>query len=495
VRLWHPRRELHRRTDVARWLVADARDVARIASARPRTTGAVHSIGAGLAGWQRSIERRRLIAVVRRGAIVGLLAACLLQAAAVVGGHAGVGPWLWPALLLGVLVPVPGILRRTSPAIAARMLDRDLGLSAGVTTALELECEAGTPSGLADLVLADGRAALARSGAGARARLRPRPHESGLLAALALVLAGLLLVPAVGRSPRTSAVAGARTPVRHAPTATESDPTRQQAGPDLRQFGQKQPTLPPLNAVPGTPRTGAAGSRSGHRATGSSDRSGPSVKPSSRTVGNAGYLQTSRTNGSPAPSASRSSGANGRGSSTLAAQAAPAARPVGRGASDRTTRVANERAANGNAAANGIPGRANARSGTSPRGGASAPGAGRSSAARHATPGGATAGTTRGRANAAAGVVPQLAGRTGLPIQAGYEAAKGSKGGRGESAADANGAGGASHPGAAGAGAAGAGGGGALPYVAPGSALVSPADRRLLLGYFGSYARVAAAGW
>jgi hypothetical protein len=117
------------------------------------------------------------------------------------------------------------------------------------------------------------------------------------------------------------------------------------------------------------------------------------------------------------------------------------------------------------------------------------------SAARHATPGGATAGTTKGRANSAAGVVPQLAGRTGLPIQAGYEAAKGSKGGQGESAADVNGAGGASHARTAGAGAVGAGGAGALPYVAPGSASVSPADRRLLLGYFGSFARVAAAGW
>ena len=494
MRLWHPRRELPRRTDVARWLVVDARDVARIARARPRTPGAVHSIGAGLASWQRSIERLRLIAVARRGAIVGLLAACLLQAAAVVSGHAGLGPWLWPALVLAMLVPVPGILRRTSPSVAARLLDRDLGLAAGVTTALELEREEGTPTGLAGLVLADGRAALARSRTDARARLRPGHRESGLLAGLALALAGLLLVPAAGGSSRTSAIAGASTPVRHTAIATESDPTRQQAGPDLRQFGQKQPTLPPLNAVPGATRTGGAGSRSGRRATGSSDHSGTSVKPASRTVGNAGYLQSPRSNGSSAPSASRSSGANGRGS-TLTSEAAPAARPVGRAGSDRATPVANERAANGTAAANGIPGRANTRSGSSPQGGASAAGANQTSAARHATAGGATAGTTRGRANAASGVVPQLAGRTGLPIQAGYEAAKGTNGGRGESAADANGAGGASHPGTAGAGAAGAAGAGALPYVAPGSALVSPADRRLLLGYFGSFARVAAAGW
>ena len=40
-----------------------------------------------------------------------------------------------------------------------------------------------------------------------------------------------------------------------------------------------------------------------------------------------------------------------------------------------------------------------------------------------------------------------------------------------------------------------AAGPGVLPYVPPGSSTVSPADRRLLLGYFGSFARVAAAGW
>jgi hypothetical protein len=454
----------------------------------------VHSIAAGLASWQRAIERLRLIAVVRRGGIVGLLAACLLQIAAVVSGDAGVGPWLWPALLLALLVAVPGILRRTSPSVAARMLDRDLALAAAVTTALELEREAGTPTGLAGLVLADGRAALAKSGAGARARLRPRRVESGLLAGLTLALAGLLLLPAGGGSARTGALAGARTTVRHTAIAAESDPTRQQAGPDLRQFGQKQPTLPPLNAVAGATRAGGLGSRSGRRATGSSDRGGASVKPASRTVGNAGYLETARTNGSSAPSASRG-GADGRGSSTLASQAAPAARPVGGAGSDRSTPVANERAAGGSAAANGIPGRANTRSGTSPQGGASAPGASQTSAARHATPGGATAGSTRGSATTSSGVVPQLAGRTGLPIQAGYEAARGSKGGRGENAADANGAGGASHPATAGAGAAGAAGAGALPYVAPGSSSVAPANRRLLLGYFGSFARVAAAGW
>ena len=494
MRLWHPRRELLRRTDVARWLIADARDVAQIGPARPRASGAVHSIAAGLASWQSSIERLRLIAVVRRAAIVGLLAACLLQAAAVGGGRGGVGPWLWPALVLALLVPVPGILRRTSPAVAARMLDRDLGLAAGVTTALELEREAGTPTGLAGLVLADGRAALTLSGAGARARLRPRRRESGVLAGLALALAGLLLLPAIGGNSRTSAISGARTPVRHTAIATENDPTRQQAGPDLRQFGQKQPTLPPLNAVPGVTRRGAVGSRSGRRASGSSDRGGASVTAASRTVGNAGYLQTARTNGSASPSGSRSSGASGRGSSTLTSQAAPAARPVGGAGSDRATAVANERAATGRAAANGIPGRANTRSGTSPQGGASAPGADQTSAARHATPGGATAGTTRGSASAPAGVVPQLWAARGCRSRPATRPRRGRRAVgarappmRAAPEARAMRARRAPAPPAM-----------QVPGCSPTSRRAARRSRRptgALLGYFGSFARVAAAGW
>jgi hypothetical protein len=374
------------------------------------------------------------------------------------------------------------------------MLDRDLGLGAGVTTALELEGAQGTPAGLAGLVLADGREALTRSGASARAELRPRRDESGVLAVLVLALAGFLLVPALGHGARARMVAGAKSPARHTAIAPESDPTRQHAGPDLRQFGQRQPTLPPLNAVPGATRTGGAGSSSARRGAGSSAPGGASVKPASRTVGNAGYLQTARTNSSSTASGS-SPGANGRGASTLASQAAPAARPVGGAGADHATPISNERAATGTSAANGIPGRANTRGASSRGAGAAAAGATRASAARHATPGGATAGNTKGGANGANGVVPQLASGKGLPIQAGYEAAKGSKGGQGERATDASGAGGASHSGAAGGGAAGAAGSRAVPYVAPGSATIAPVDRRLLLGYFGSFARVAAAGW
>jgi hypothetical protein len=472
--------------------------VVQIGPSRPRTADAVHSIAAGIARWQRSIERRRLIALARRGAIVGLLAACLLQLGAIIAGHGGPGPWLVPALVLGLLVAIPGILRRTSPSTAARMLDHDRALGAGVTTALELERGHGAPahaapSRLAGLVLADGRQALARSAAEAHVALRPQRTESGLLAALVLALAGSLLVPAGGHGSSARVAVGPEAPTHHTAIASQSDPTRQQAGPDLRQFGQAQPTLPPLNAIAGGTHRG--GVPSGTRRSGAaSKQGGASVPPASRTAGNAGYLQTARTNGASAASSS-SSGANGRTSSTLTSQNAPAARPVRGAGSERANPLSKERAATGRAAAHGIPGRANTRGAGSQRGGASAAGANQTSPARRATPGGATAGNTKGGTSAGFGVVPQLRGTRGLPIQAGYETARSSKGGGRVSAADASGAGGASHSATAGAAAAGAGGAGAVPYVAPGSSTVAPVDRRLLLGYFGSFARVAAAGW
>ena len=283
---------------------------------------------------------------------------------------------------------------------------------------------------------------------------------------------------------------------RAAASPDTSDPTRQPAGPDLRRFGQTQPTLPPLQATAGAARrTGpAAANHAGPNAT--AGQAPGSVPASSRTVGNAGYLQTARTNSSTAP-AGASEGAAARGRSTLTTQQAPAASEVGSSAPVGATPATDEHPVTGRAGANGIPGVADTAGGGSSRGGgSSAAGNSQTPSSRQATPGGATAGGTRGGANAALGVVPQLGGGKTLPIQPGYEAATGTKGAQGENAsANANGAGGASHSGQAGAGAASGTEAGDVPYVAPGSAAVAPVDRRLLRGYFGSFARVSAAGW
>ena len=123
-------------------------------------------------------------------------------------------PWLLPAAVLAVAAIGVGVAHRTSPAAAARLLDRDLDLGAEVTTALELETSAearGSSRGLGALALADVRGALGRSLPGARARLRPQRRETALLAALVPAVAALLLVS----SPRTgtpAAAAAAATP-------------------------------------------------------------------------------------------------------------------------------------------------------------------------------------------------------------------------------------------------------------------------------------------
>jgi hypothetical protein len=496
VRRRHGRFRNSPRAEAARWLVADARDVAIIDGSRPRQAAAVRTIASGIARWQGAIERRRRLAIVRRAAIVGLLSACLLELGAVASGRAGAGPWLLPAIVVALLCLTPGVAHRTTPSIAARMLDRDLRLGAGVTTALELEREAAAPSGLRSLAIADGRDALARSLVGARVRLQPGRRENGLLAALAVALVGCLLLPAASGRSHARGAGGARVTSRAATSSAESDPTRQHAGPDLRQFGQTQPTLPPLEATAGAARRTGATAATGRRENGSDGHTPGSVQASSRTVGNAGYLQTARTNSSKSP-AGASEGAAGRGRSTLTSQQGPAASEVGSSAAVRATPAPDERSVNGNAGSNGIPGRANtAGGGTSRGGGSTAAGDSQTPSSRQATPGGATAGGTHGAANAALGVVPQLAGGKTLPIQPGYETAKGTKGGQGENAsADANGAGGASHSGRAGAGAAIGSEARDVPYVAPGSSSVAPADRRLLRGYFGSFARVSAAGW
>jgi hypothetical protein len=481
---------------VARWLRADPRDVAFIDMARTGTARSVPSISAGVAGWQRSIGRRRAIALARRALIVGLAAACLLQLGALATGNGGPGPWLVPALLLVALCLVPGIAYRTSPAIAARMLDRDLGHGAEVATALELERGPSVDAahGLARLVLSDGREALSRSLGGARARLRPRHRESLLLAALAAALVLFALLPALHRGAGITAT----TPdaAGHHPLALRggNTDTNQPAGPDLRGYAQQRP--PELGTGTSSTRRGgstATNGRFGGAAATASHRAPGSVQPASRTVGNAGYLQSARTNSSKTSASSEGKAAGGK--SALTTSEAPAATTVASLLSPSDG--AHGQQAQGTSASAGVAGRLGSKGGAK-RGGGGSSAAGRNDSRaagpRQSTPGGATAGAAHGAQSDATGVVPQLAGDRTLPIQPGYEAVKGTKGARGEGATSANGAGGASHSGRAATSASRARGAG-VAYVPPGGSSVAPVDRRLLIGYFGSYARVAAAGW
>jgi hypothetical protein len=488
------------RVVAARWLLADARDVAFIDGAKRGDGHSVPSIAAGVASWQRTIGRRRMVALVRRALIVGFAAACVLQVGALVAGNAGLGLWLLPALVLTVLCLVPGVAHRTSAAIAARMLDRDLRLGAGVTTALELERGPanGPRGGLGALALADGKTALAGSFGGARARLKPRRREAGLLAGLVAALVVLLLLPAVHRGDGVAVKPAG--PASHHRLAIHggTSATNQPAGPDLSGFGKDVPT-PSLTGIgASSTRTGGATSKTNPYGggTGTSNHSPTgSVQPASRTVGNAGDLQSSHTNSSKTSGASE--GKAGGGKATLTTHEAPAAGKITSAGPGKTSPVVGGQQADGADSTPGTPAKAGSQSGAK-KGGGGAASAGRNDSQaggpRQATPGGATAGGTRGTRASANGVVPQLGAGKALPIQPGYEAVKGTKGAKGEGATSANGAGGASHSGQATAGATGTAGGG-VAYVPPGSAAVAPVDRQLLRGYFGSFARVAAAGW
>jgi hypothetical protein len=483
-----------------RWLIADARDVTFIGDARPKAGASVPTVSAGIARWQRTIGRRRMVALLRRSLIVGLAAACILQLAAIVSGTSGPGVWLVAALVPALLSLLPGLLHRTKPATAARMLDRDLELGAGVTTALELERGTQT-QGLGALAISDGREALARSLAGSRVRLRPKRSERVLLGTLLAGLIVLCLLPALGgggSGPATTAQG--RTGAHRGVSARggSNDPTRQQAGPDLRAYAHDDGASPSLSGLsPGGTQKGGVASKNNPYGGGTGTH-GPSsaVQPASRTVGNAGYLQNTHTSSSAQPKSASEGAAGARGKTTLTTHEAAAAGAVKSGSPVRAQVPQGQQAAKGAAGTAGVPGHASTQGGTT-RGGAGSSAVGNSSQSGtpgQGTPGGATAGGTRGSQNAANGVVPQLGGSKSLPIQPGYEAVKGTKGGKGEGASSANGAGGASHSGQASAATSSSTAAG-VAYVPPGGSSITPSERRLLIGYFGSFARVTAAGW
>jgi hypothetical protein len=494
------RPRLLRAPSAIRWIAADARDVTRIDTATGRAAVALTSVARGVASWQRRLERKRLLAVLRRAAIVALATASLLQIGALVSGRGGFGLWLAPALLVLAACLVLGLTRRTPAVTAARMLDRDLGLGAGVTTALELEAATGAsgPRGLGALALADGRGALAASLVGARARLRPGRGELGSLITGVAVLALLLALPAAGGRGASAASAQRHTialPAGGAGAQSAAAPV----GATLKGFHQAPAEHTPSLAQVATGTARATGQASGHSPYGggvSNNAPAGANAPASQTVGKAGSTTGTRA------TASSSSAAEGDASHEKATvgQQDGNTGTTGSASSQGTVQGISPNAG-GQASAPKSPaaggGKASTTGGSTRGGtGSSAPGTATGRIVkRGGTSGGATAGAARAVKNAANGVVPQLRTSNALPIQPGYESVPGSKGASGESASTSAGsAGGASHAGRATAGTAGGSAKGAA-YVAPGAAGLAPLDRGLVEGYFGSSARIAASGW
>jgi hypothetical protein len=495
-----------------RWIAADARDVARIDHGADRPRVDVQSVARGLRPWQRRVERRRRLALLRRCAIVGIALAGVLQIGALATGASGLGVWLVPALAAAALALVLGLTRRTTAEVAARLLDRDLGLGAGVSTALELErSRAGGAdrSGLGGLAVADGRRAVSASLSGARPHLQARHGEVALLAMLVAGLAVLVLVPSP-RAHGTARVAAFGKPhVRVVPPSSRALRAENglavtaDAGPSLQGFKQTPLDAPPLAAVQAGGATRPGGAAAGHSPYGGgieNDAATGAGQPPSRTVGQSGAVQGTQDAGSgSSTSATGGSGSLSNGSAGAGAQN-PTAGGSGSQGGPGAAKVAPVQPGRptGSAPGGSTPGKASRNGGQSKGGiGSSAPGTAPGRRPGKSTPGGAAAGTSSGAQGRGKGVVPQLAGsRSALPLAPGYEAVPGSKGTTSENASSTAGrGGGAGHSGQALGGAGGSGNAGGVPYVPPGGAAVASIDRGVVLGYFDSFARVNASGW
>ena len=490
-----------------RWIAADARDIARIGPGQTRPAVAVRSVALGVRRWQRRVERRRLLALMRRAALVGVGAACALQIAALAMGGSGAGIWLLPGAIAALVVLAVGLAHRTTPASAARLLDRDLALGARVTTALELETSPGAvpnARGLGALALDDGRAAVAASLAFTRVRLQPRRGELALLAALVAGLAVLLAVPSPrSGSSRLAAPAKPRTapPSSRALRAENGLPATADPGPSLQGFRQAPLEAPPLAAVQAGGTTRSGGASSGHSPYGggvANDAAAGSSQPASRTLGQSGSVQGTQDTGGGSSAAGAGKGSLPNGASNGSGEDIPGGGATSKGGPGATSVAPVPSGQPSGSARGGSPSSSAAGSGGKSRGGtgSSAPGSAPGSRTSRSAPGGPTAGTQGGGKSRGTGVVPQLGGKGGLPIAPGYEAIPGEKGATDESASSAEGkGGGAGHSGQAIGGAAGSGGGTGVPYVPPGGATVASIDRGVVLGYFASFARVNASGW
>ena len=496
--------------EALRWIAADARDVARIDHGADRPRVYVQTVARGLRPWQRRLERRRLVALLRRCAIVGITVAGVLQIGALASGSRGPGVWLAPALAAAALALVLGLTRRTTAEVAARLLDRDLALGAEVSTALELETSrAGEAdrSGLGGLAVAGGRRAVAASLSEARARLQARRGELALLATLVAGLAVLLLVPSPRAHSAARVAAAGKAHVRVVPPSARALRAENglaataDAGPSLQGFRQTPLDAPPLATVEagGAMRSGGAAGHSPYGGGIANDAATGSVQPPSRTVGQSGAVQGTQDAGSASSSsASEGSGSLSNGSAGSGAQNPTAGGSGSKGATG-AARVAPVQSGRptGSAPGGSTSGTASRNGGQSKGGtGSSTPGTAPGRKPGKSTPGGATAGTTSGGENRGRGVVPQLGGsRSALPLAPGYEPIPGSKGATSENAPSTVGrGGGAGHSGQAIGGAAASGAGG-VPYVPPGGAAVASIDRGVVLGYFDSFARVNASGW
>ena len=490
-----------------RWASADARDVVSVVPRRHLSSAvpAPSSFAKRLDRWRARIARRRALAVVRRHLLV--LAALVVVAEIVVlltgNGHRPV--WLIAPLLLA-LVDGAVVRARSVPADrAARMLDADLGLHERVGTALELQAAPAAPRGLGALVVDEANSALGESLGSSRAVARAsRAEWSWLLA----VIAALAVVALVSWSSSSGPVAhggsaaglSSSRPGHGAPGASSSSGSRSANASRRGGSLADAPKLPRGKSLDGglVNNGSHAAPDDDYGLYGSGGHLTASQLSAMRRQGLAGAGSTAGVGGSTALAGAGPASGGGsaaRGASAAGAQASGKPQSgLGGGALSPSKSASGAGAGAGAGSAptpGGTPGRSrSAASAVSP---SAAGGYNRGSGG--APSGGDSAGGSRAAADSGLSLVPELQGRSRLPLQASYSpfGSKRSSPSEGTSQT-ANGGGGPSRT-------AQAGGGppststANLALIPPTSNATSTPALGLLQGYFGTSDQLKFSRW
>jgi hypothetical protein len=476
-----------------RWLHSGASDLVLIVPARHRQAPTPIGMREGLPRWRRRMDRRRVAALARRWLLLGLSIAVAIEFLLVAVGAPG--RWLWLALplILACAGAVAGLSRPVGSVEAALLLDRQLGLSERLTTALELAPSEARPSSLGAILQGEADAAIEQSLERSRAADPSALREWLTVFLAALLLAGVLALGGTSGS--------------HPPSTARARHTNTNGG--TTTLASRKSTAAPSNSSTAHPQTGARTTTQPAKSPSGSRSSGQAAQPTESATGKGSAATPGTPLGAPTQSqrgsttsgagSSSHSTAGGHGTATTPTSSSSATRSATstptHGGTQRTGAVQSQAASK---IAPGLQGAGAARSGAG------------TTAAGHTTTGAGHAGATPSSASAAAGATPghatspsngtpstkakPAATAEALPIQSGYTAGRTS---HSSAPADGENSGGTRAGQAQGEPAVSGEGGGAasfafIPLTNPG---LPSLDTNLLLSYFAPFASLSGLTW
>jgi hypothetical protein len=488
-----------------RWARADALDVVEVIPRRRarRALPASSTFVRRLDRWRARIARQRAIVVVRRHLLVLAVLVVAAEIVVLATGNGHRPAWLIAPLLLA-LVDGAVVMARGIPADrAAHMLDADLGLHDRVGTALELQAAASAPSGLGALVVDEANTALDDSLGSARAVGRASRAEWGWLLAVVAALVAVALVSwnsssgSVSHRGNAAGLSSSRAGHGAAgggPSGSRSASASRRAG-SLR-HAPKLPRGRNLEAG-GVYNSSHAALNNGSNQYGHGNALSAKQLAAVRRQGLAGAGASAGVAGSTAPSGAGGASKGG----TTAAHGASGAGTQTKGKPQSGLGAGGLAAAKSGSGSGAGAGSTPAPSGSRERSGSSASGVSPSAAGGYnhgsggAPSGGDSAGGSRAASIAGLSLVPQLQGRSRLPLQASYSPAGSNGSSRSEgTSATGNGGGGHSRTAQAGTGAPSASTAN-LALIPPTSNATSAPSVGLLQGYFGTSDQLTFSRW